>query len=177
MTIMRVGRMALVLAASAAAFGASMSLPVSAALLSGTHARGHTCTITDTSGSDRLLEGTEGDDVICGLGGADKIKGLGGDDIIYGGSGRDLIYGHAGDDIVGLREGSDEGWGGPGRDGIAAIAGSDVLHGGRGRDSLCAHDEMPNDTLLGGPNRDRFYKDDGDIRRSVDRFFSVPACG
>jgi Ca2+-binding RTX toxin-like protein len=162
------------------------------------------CTVMGTSGIDRPLEGTDGDDVICGLGGADKIKGGGGDDIIYGGPGRDLIYGHAGDDIifggsggdelrggrgtdrvrggrgkdlVGLREGSDKGWGGPGRDGIAAIQGSDVLKGGKGEDFLCARDEMPNDTLLGGPGRDRFYKDIGDVSRLVERRFSLPACG
>ena len=32
------------------------------------------CTITGTRDADRLIEGTDGPDVICGLGGQDKIK-------------------------------------------------------------------------------------------------------
>ena len=63
------------------------------------------CTIEGTQGDDRLIEGTDGPDVICGLGGQDKIKGFGGDDVIYGGPGRDLIYDHGGEDTV---------WGGSG---------------------------------------------------------------
>jgi len=44
------------------------------------------CTITGTSGPDRLL-GTPGNDVICGLGGPDVIAGRGGQDVISGGRG------------------------------------------------------------------------------------------
>ncbi len=48
------------------------------------------CTITGTSGPDRLV-GTPGNDVICGLGGGDMIAGRGGQDVISGGRGRDTV--------------------------------------------------------------------------------------
>jgi Tol biopolymer transport system component len=49
------------------------------------------CTITGTSGPDRLV-GTPGNDVICGLGGDDVIAGMGGQDVISGGRGaRDTV--------------------------------------------------------------------------------------
>ena len=146
---------------------------------------GHrTCTIEGTQGDDRLIEGTSGPDVICGLGGQDKIKGYGGDDVIYGGRGRDLIYDHGGEDTVwggsggdelragshddrvhggsgndgiSLQRGSDVAWGGPGRDGVSMREGPGVLHGGAGRDFLCAWDAQGDDLLFGGHGRDRYH--------------------
>ncbi len=184
----------------------ALGLTLSCALAQPTMARspGRGCTIGGTDGPDRPLGGTPGADVICGGSGADKILGRGGNDIIYGGDGRDLIYGHAGDDriyggddadeirdgrgadeihgqrggdLVALAEASDEGWGGPGNDGIAATKGTDIVHGGRGKDFLCARDGVPDDLLLGGPNRDRVPADALDTVRSVERRFAVPACG
>jgi WD40-like Beta Propeller Repeat/RTX calcium-binding nonapeptide repeat (4 copies) len=48
------------------------------------------CTVTGTSGADRLV-GRPGDDVICGLGGSDMLAGRGGQDVISGGRGEDTI--------------------------------------------------------------------------------------
>ena len=167
--------------------------------------QGHrACTIEGTQGDDRLIEGTGGPDVICGLGGQDKIKAYGGDDVIYGGPGRDLIYDHGGkdtvwggsggdelragshddrvhggngNDAISLERGADVAWGGRGRDGISASGGPGVLRGGPGRDFLCAWDAEGDDKLLGGHGRDRYHADSHDILRSVERHFRIPACG
>src|SRR5690242_9227188 len=51
------------------------------------------CTITGTSGPDRLV-GTRGNDVICGLGGDDVLLSNGGrEDILLGGGGDDRLDG------------------------------------------------------------------------------------
>ncbi len=65
---------------------------------------GPACTIIGTAGNDtgKTLEGTNGDDVICGLGGNDTIDGKGGNDILVGGPGNDTIKGGGGaDEILG----------------------------------------------------------------------------
>ena len=64
----------------------------------------------------RLLKGTKGTDVICGLGGNDKLYGLGGRDRIYGGSGSDKLYGGRGADKL---------YGGAGRDKLVGGKGAD----------------------------------------------------
>jgi hypothetical protein len=74
------------------------------------------CTITGTSGPDRLV-GTSGRDVICGQGGDDVIYGLGGDDIVLAGPGDDRLYGGPGDDEL---------YGGPGEDHYFGGAGDDA---------------------------------------------------
>jgi len=50
--------------------------------------------------SDKLLIGTEGDDLLRGGGRNDYIYGLGGNDTLIGGSGNDVIDGGDGDDII-----------------------------------------------------------------------------
>ena len=86
---------------------------------------GPACTITGTSGNDRL-RGTPGRDVICALGDDDVLAGLGGDDVLYGGSGDDRLDGGAGSDIL---------FGGAGADELRALDGRrDGVNGGPGRD-------------------------------------------
>src|SRR5918999_2812782 len=84
------------------------------------------CTITGTSGADRL-RGTRGDDVICGLGGDDVIDGLGGDDALMGDGGRDRLDGGDGDDTL---------YGGEDGDRLDGSECDDVLSGGPGVDVL-----------------------------------------
>ncbi|MGH9194752.1 MAG: calcium-binding protein, partial [Acidimicrobiia bacterium] len=83
------------------------------------------CTITGTSGSERL-EGTDGDDTICGGGGNDTIIGGAGNDLIKGQRGHDILRGGAGDDD--LR-------GGRGRDSLNGGGGTDTCRGGGGKDT------------------------------------------
>jgi Putative glucoamylase/RTX calcium-binding nonapeptide repeat (4 copies) len=75
------------------------------------------CTITGTTGSDRLL-GTRRDDVICGLGGDDVIDARDGDDVVFGDAGDDRIAGGDGDDTL---------YGGDGEDDLDGGRGFDVL--------------------------------------------------
>jgi hypothetical protein len=84
------------------------------------------CTITGTSGPDRL-RGTRGDDVICGLGGDDVIDGREGDDALFGDAGRDRIDGGDGDDTL---------YGGEDDDRLDGGRGTDVMSGGPGVDAL-----------------------------------------
>jgi hypothetical protein len=84
------------------------------------------CTITGTSGADRL-RGTRGDDVICGLGGDDVIDGRDGDDALFGDGGRDRIEGGDDDDTL---------YGGEDDDRLDGERGDDVLSGGPGVDRL-----------------------------------------
>jgi hypothetical protein len=71
------------------------------------------------------IQGTPGDDVICGSPYNDTIQGLGGNDIIFGFAGNDMIqggdandqmYGGAGDDTLQGPPGVDSADGGPGKD-------------------------------------------------------------
>jgi hypothetical protein len=82
------------------------------------------CTITGTSGPDRL-RGTRRDDVICALGGDDEIDGGGGDDTVFGDAGNDEIEGGSGDDTL---------YGGEGDDSLEGDGGRDVASGGPGLD-------------------------------------------
>ena len=108
------------------------------------------CTITGTSGNDRL-EGTEDDDVICGRGGDDTLIGGGGNDVVRGGPGKDSIRGGPGDDE--LR-------GSGGRDVIVAGAGNDTVSGGGGKDNVRGNDGT--DDLSGGAKNDTLSGGSGD---------------
>jgi hypothetical protein len=135
--------------------------------------RSAACTITGTSGPDRLV-GTSGDDVICALGGRDMIAGRGGQDILSGGRGEDTISYqwvpgpglrvrvalHASargteeflsgiEDVIGSRfEDTIRGDGVPNV--LRGSAGDDYVIGGRGRD-----------LLFGGPDDDTVDARDG----------------
>lgn len=113
---------------------------------------GSDCTITGTSGNDRLV-GTDGDDVICGRGGDDTIIGKGGNDTLLGGRGRDVLRGGPGNDILKGGFGPDTLLGGAGADRLQGRQGADVLRGAAGDDLLRGGDGR--DTLKGGAGDDR----------------------
>jgi len=93
------------------------------------------CTIIGTEGDD-TLEGTPGDDVICGFGGNDTITGGPGADQLQGEAGNDTIEGGEVPDTIGGGIGNDNLHGGPGVDIIRGNAGADTIHGERGVDMI-----------------------------------------
>jgi Ca2+-binding RTX toxin-like protein len=96
---------------------------------------GPACTITGTSGADRI-RGTSGDDVICGLSGNDVLDGRGGNDTIYGDAGSDTLIGKTGNDTL---------VGGTETDLLLPGSGNDSVDGGDGtRDRVLFSD------ILGG---------------------------
>lgn len=92
------------------------------------------CTITGTSGADRLV-GTAGPDVICGNAGNDVLVGGGGDDVLIGGRGDDQLRGQNGNDRAYGGDGRDIVVGGPGSDRLSGGAGPDRCDGGAGTDT------------------------------------------
>ena len=93
------------------------------------------CTITGTAGVT-LIEGTDGDDVICVPSPKDRsafhmIDAKAGDDVILGGDGAEWIHGGAGADTVYGRGGADE---------ITGGTGADTVHGGAGFDTVYSTD-------------------------------------
>ena len=101
------------------------------------------CTITGTAGVE-LIEGTEGDDVLCVPDREDRrafhvIDAKGGDDVVLGGAGVEWIYGGNGADAI---------FGNGGEDRIVAGAGVDTVHGGPGMDSIYSVDLA--DTVIDG---------------------------
>lgn len=155
-----------------------------ALLLSPTQAAAHTssrrpaCTIVGTHDSETVW-GTPGDDVICAREGDDVILARGGDDVVYAGRGDDDVVAGAGADLVFGERGRDGIFGGSGPDrlfgqrgadqGITGAGGRDVLSGGR-RPDVCldGRDDRPGDRLRGGPGRDGYAADEGDVLRSVE---------
>ena len=75
------------------------------------------------------IQGTAGNDIICGSEGADRIAGLGGDDIVYGFGGNDQLSGGDGVDRL---------FGGLGNDSFVGGAGADFTSGGPGGDRFSA---------------------------------------
>ena len=71
------------------------------------------------------IQGTEGNDIICGSEGVDRVNALGGHDIIYGFGGNDQFIGGDGHDRI---------FGGIGNDSFIAGPGSDFTSGGPGLD-------------------------------------------
>jgi Ca2+-binding RTX toxin-like protein len=63
------------------------------------------CTVLGTPGDDPALNGSSGNDVICGLGGNDVVVGAEGNDTIKGGSGRDRVFGGFGNDTLNVKDG------------------------------------------------------------------------
>ena len=95
-------------------------------------------------GSDDILDGGNGNDV---------LYGLGGDDMLIGGNGSDVLYGGTGNDKLDGGNGADSLFGGDGDD-------LHILDGGNGDDMLDGGDG--NDTLVGGRGNDLFVFADGD---------------
>lgn len=135
------------------------------------------CSITGTNGDDEL-RGTSGPDVICPRGGHDHVFARGGDDVLFLGPGSDYFDGGRGDDRIYGGRGGDVGDGGRGNDriffqwGHDEVAedyyGADLYSGGSGNDRLCSADGEGNDRVIGGPGRDYYSADDGDVVRSVE---------
>lgn len=130
-----------------------------------------------------LINGTPGDDVICGSPGPDQINGLGGNDVIYGlggddtingGDGNDVVHGGTGNDTINGGNGNDQLMGGLGSDTVRGNAGDDMLSGGVGNDTLVSagpgedhiFGQGGNDHLLGGVGRDVIYGGAGDDTES-----------
>ena len=111
------------------------------------------CTITGTNAAD-VINGTAGDDVICGGNGGDTINGLGGNDIILGQNGKDTLNGGDGNDTV---------MGGNAKDVVVGGTGIDALRGGNGADTLNAQDGAAGDSLDGGNGPDTCMTDAGDV--------------
>lgn len=83
--------------------------------------------------SGQKIEGTDGNDSICGGSGSDSISGGDGDDSIYGFEGNDKLDGDDGEDSL---------FGGPGSDKLNGGAGTDYGDGGPGNDA-CSKVETP----------------------------------
>ncbi|MBY0279798.1 hypothetical protein K2Z84_31060 [Candidatus Binatia bacterium] len=143
--------------------------------------------IVGTPGDDPHLDGTEGDDVICGLDGNDVIDGKGGNDVIWGGPGKDVIEGGPGNDVIHgdsgadvicgdvfkgkpnvkvgkkpVKCGGDTGSGATFADVIFGDDGNDTIGGGPGNDVI--HGGSGNDKIQGGPGKDTIDGDAGDDR-------------
>ena len=150
----------------------------------GVHAQagGIVCTITGTAGDDDgvsnpVLQGTTGDDTICGLGGNDILRGSIGADTLYGGAGNDTINGGKGTDMIDGGTGDDLMLGGHGIDTILGRKGADDLTGGKGRDDLeggFGSDTLDavdgfSDTVNGGEGpRDVCHSDAGDTETNCE---------
>jgi hypothetical protein len=88
--------------------------------------------------AQRLVQGTNGNDVLRGGPRGDTLEGLGGNDRLYGRAGPDRLYGGAGNDRL---------FGGPGNDKLAGGPGADRFSCGSGRDVVYT-------TAAGGVSRD-----------------------
>ncbi len=101
----------------------------------------------DSTKGQRLIQGTDGDDVICGNNTVNDIKAGDGDDIVYGAGAQDRIDGEKGDDTLYGEGGIDDVYGGPG---------NDKLYGGEGGDFFFITD--PGDDMFnGGPGQDILF--------------------
>lgn len=143
--------------------------------------------ILGTPGDDPHLDGTEGDDVICGFDGNDVIDGKGGNDVIWGGPGKDVIAGGPGNDFIHGEQGADiicgdsfkakpnvkvgkkpvlcigdTGSGATFSDTIFGDDGGDAIGGGPGNDVI--HGGSGNDKIQGGTGKDTIAGDAGDDR-------------
>ena len=109
--------------------------------------------IKGTNASE-TLNGTPGDDIICGGNGRDTINGRSGNDVIFGQNGKDVLNGDEGNDSI---------VGGNGKDRITGGSGIDALRGGNGPDILDAQDGAPGDSIGGGLGQDICRTDTGDV--------------
>jgi Ca2+-binding RTX toxin-like protein len=112
------------------------------------------CTIIGTHGNDEEITGTPGPDVICGRGGDDQIFARQSADVVYGGPGNDVLVGRSGRDRL---------YGNRGSDSIIGKGHRDVHAGGRGIDCLAAEDGVSGDVVRGGPRKDHYSDDAGDV--------------
>lgn len=116
--------------------------------------------IRGTFGDDPSLNGTTGDDRICGFTGADVLNGLDGNDIMAGNQGNDTLNGGPGDDNVGGGKDNDLVNGNEGDDIVIGGAGDDIVYGNQGEDTVYGGEG--NDIVGGGKDNDNIYADAGD---------------
>ncbi len=90
----------------------------------------------DSTKGQRLIQGTGGDDVICGNQYINDIKAGDGDDTVYGAGGNDLLYGEGGNDTI---------YGGPGNDTVYKPAGN--------RNNNFHITDTGDDTFIGGSGK------------------------
>jgi len=109
-------------------------------------------------GTDALIEGGSGNDVIIG-----SRK----DDLFDGGRGNDRVSGRAGWDRITGGRGNDRLSGGSGRDNITGGRGTDRLSGGSGDDVINSRDSN-RDSVSCGPGRDRVKADRRDHLRGCE---------
>ncbi|MFN8159979.1 MAG: calcium-binding protein [Solirubrobacterales bacterium] len=126
------------------------------------------CTVTGNQRANRL-NGTNGDDVICGSGGGDTINARGGNDLVFGGSGGDTINGGAGRDDLRGEGGGDRVRGNAGPDTLDGRGGADTLAGGADNDKIKARDDRRDNVRGGGGNRDVALVDRKDRVSGVER--------
>lgn len=86
--------------------------------------------------TQRVMDGTDGDDVVQGTLDGDVMSGGLGNDILDGDLGNDTVDGGAGDDVVAGGYGNDTLLGSEGDDQLDGGDGDDVLDGGAGNDTL-----------------------------------------
>lgn len=102
---------------------------------------------------DNIINGSAKNELIIGFGGNDIIHGNGGNDCIVGENGSDILYGDSGNDVIIGGQDSDILFGGLGNDNLLGQNGIDILIGDSGNDIL---DGGPsNDILFGGDNTDK----------------------
>jgi Ca2+-binding RTX toxin-like protein len=113
----------------------------------------------------KVLQGTDGVDVINGSAADDAIDGRDGNDIIYGKDGNDTIRGGTGDDYLHGFNGNDYLEGGEGADRLNGGSGDDILSGGRGA----------NDILSGDAGSDSYLFATGDGVDTINNYDAIPA--
>lgn len=113
----------------------------------------------------KVLQGTDGVDVINGSAADDAIDGLDGSDIIYGKDGDDTLRGGTGDDYLHGFNGDDLLEGEEGADRIHGGSGDDILSGGKGA----------NDTLSGDAGSDTYLFAAGDGVDTINNYDAIAA--
>ena len=113
------------------------------------------------SRSDKVTNGTDGDDVIVGTSGRDVIFGKKGHDRICGRGGSDRVVGNLGNDMLDGDYGEDVVAGWTGNDTITGGGGDDILRGNAGDDVVYADSDSDVDINL-GPGSDWGFAGDGD---------------
>jgi Ca2+-binding RTX toxin-like protein len=134
----------------------------------------HICD-NDPPSEGATIEGTAGDDVLCGgpgndtilgMGGDDYIEGWGGTDTLEGGPDNDTIFGAAGVTEDADNDGTDVITGGPGNDVLWGWDGSDDIRGGIGDDTIYGDSSAAlalgdGDIIDGGEGIDTIYGAEG----------------
>jgi Ca2+-binding RTX toxin-like protein len=112
-----------------------------------------------TEGAD-ILTGFATNDTLLGAGGTDTLSGAAGNDVLDGGAGNDALYGDDGDDTLSGGADTDTLNGGNGADLLQGGDSTDYLYGNQGNDTLDGG--LGNDLLNGGEGDDTYLFGLGD---------------